>query len=255
MNEERHLEELQRQLAAHLRDPAHVPAPPGIEERRLAVYRELFINNVSGLLAGTFPVLQAILGPQRWPALVRDFYRSHHCRTPLFLEVAREFLDYLAEERAAVPGDPPFLYELAHYEWVELALAIDEQDLAEVPADRDGDLLCAVPVPSPLAWPLAYRYPVHQLSPAFQPTEPPDEPSFYIARRGRDDRVGFLHVNAVTLRLLERLQQDPDLTGAAHLDALADELPQLDRAAVLAGGAAALREFLDAEVVLGTRPH
>jgi hypothetical protein len=254
VNDERHLEDLQCRLAAHLRDPEHVPAPAGIEERRLAVYRELLVNNVSGLLAGTFPVLQAILGPQAWLALARDFYRAHHCHTPLFLEIAREFLDYLAEERVPAGGDPPFLYELAHYEWVELALATDEQDLAKVPADRDGDLLRGVPVPSPLAWPLAYRYPVHRLSPAFRPTEPPAEPSFYVARRGRDDQVGFLHVNAVTLRLLERLQQEPELSGAAHLDALADEIPQLDRDAVLAGGAAALREFLEADVILGTRP-
>jgi hypothetical protein len=63
-----------------------------------------------------------------------------------------------------------------------------------------------------------------------------------------------IQVNAVTLRLVERLQQDPDLTGSAHLEALADELPQLERAAVLSGGEAALREMLEVDVVLGTRP-
>jgi hypothetical protein len=56
------------------------------------------------------------------------------------------------------------------------------------------------------------------------------------------------------LRLVERLQQYPHLTGAAQLDALADELPQLDRATVLDGGAAALHELRAAAVVLGTRP-
>jgi len=75
-----------------------------------------------------------------------------------------------------------------------------------------------------------------------------------VARRDRDDHVGFVHVNAVTLRLVQRLQQEPGLTGAAQLEALADEVPQLDRAAVRAGGAAALREFLDADIVLGTLP-
>ena len=254
MDDERRLDELQRRFAAHLRDPAHVPAPEGIEDRRMAVYRELFFDNIAGLLAGTFPVLHAILGAERWQRLVRDFYRLHRCHTPLFLEIPREFLDYLGDEREATADDPPYLYELAHYEWVELALAIDEQELAAVPAERDGDLLTGVPVLSPLAWPLAYRFPVHRLSPDFQPVEAPDEPSFYVARRGRDDHVGFVHVNAVTLRLVQRLQQEPGLTGAAQLEALADEVPQLDRAAVRAGGAAALREFLDADIVLGTLP-
>jgi hypothetical protein len=254
VSDERSLLALQRGFAAHLRDPANAPAPAGVEERRLAVYRELFFNNVSGLLAGTLPVLHAILGPERWQRLVRDFYRAHRCRTPLFLEIPREFLDYLADERGMVDDDPPFLYELAHYEWVELALAIDERDLATIAADPAGDLLGAVPVLSPLAWPLAYRFPVHRLSPDFQPAGPPADPSFYVARRDRGDRVGVLHVNAVTLRLVERLQQEPGLTGAAQLEALADEVPQLDRAAVLDGGAAALRELRDADAVLGTRP-
>lgn len=254
MTDEKRLLDLQRRFAAHLRDPATAPAPDGIEDRRLQVYRELFFDNVSGLLAGTFPVLHATLGADRWSRLVRDFYRDHHCRTPLFLEIPREFVDYLAEERVARADDPAFLHELAHYEWVELALAVDEQDLATVVADPAGDLLAGVPVLSPLAWPLAYRFPVHRLGPEYQPAEPPAEPSFYIVRRDRRDEVGVIQVNAATLRLVERLQQDPELTGRTHLEALADELPQLERAAVLAGGAAALQEMLAAEVVLGIRP-
>lgn len=254
MRDRESVERLQREFAAHLRDPAQHPAPAGIEDRRLQVYRELFFNNVAGLLAGTFPVLHALLGADRWERLARDFYREHRCHTPLFLEVPREFLEYLDCERGVRAEDPPFLGELAHYEWVELALAIDEQDLAAVAADPAGDLLAGVPVVSPLAWPLAYRFPVHRLGPEFQPAEPPPEPSFYIARRDRDGHVGFLQANAVMLRLVERLQQHPDLTGAAQLDALAGELPQLGREAVLHGGTAALRELRAAEVVLGTRP-
>ena len=45
-------------LAAHIRDPENVAAPAGVEERRLKIYRELFFNNVEGLLAGNFPVLR-----------------------------------------------------------------------------------------------------------------------------------------------------------------------------------------------------
>jgi len=254
MTDERRLEDLQRRFAAHLRDPATAPAPEGIEDRRLQVYRELFFDNISASLAGTFPVLHAILGTERWTRLARDFYRDHRCHTPLFLEIPLEFVGYLGEERGARPDDPPFLYELAHYEWVELALAVDEHELATVAADPSGDLLDGVPVLSPLAWPLAYRFPVHRLGPDHQPADPPDEPSFYIARRDRRDGVGVIQVNAATLRLLERLQQDPELTGRAHLEALADELPQLERQAVLSGGEAALREMLASDVLLGTRP-
>jgi hypothetical protein len=40
-----------------------------------------------------------------------------------------------------------------------------------------------------------------------------------------------------------------------HLEALADELPQLEREAVLSGGEAALREMLESDVLLGTHPE
>ena len=53
-------------FAAHIRDPEHNPAPTGIEDRRMAIYRSLFFNNVSQLLAKTFPVLHQILGAEAW---------------------------------------------------------------------------------------------------------------------------------------------------------------------------------------------
>ena len=119
------LAELQRRFAAHIRDPDRNPAPADVEDRRMKVYRELFFNNVSSLLAGNFPVLRALCDDDAWRALVRDFYSRHRCRTPLFPEVAREFLRYLQDGRAPHQDDPPFLLELAHYEWTELALSLD----------------------------------------------------------------------------------------------------------------------------------
>ncbi len=53
-------------FAAHIRDPETNPAPEGIEDRRMAIYRNLFFNNVSQLLAKTFPVLHKILGADAW---------------------------------------------------------------------------------------------------------------------------------------------------------------------------------------------
>lgn len=247
------LREAQMRFAAHIRDPAGAPAPGDVEDRRMKIYRELFFNNIAGLLGSTFPVLRQILGPDRWAWLVRDFYRDHRCHTPLFLEVSQEFLVYLGEERAPAEDDPPFLFELAHYEWVELALSVDETSLDGLEVDRDGNLLEGVPVLSPLAWPLAYDFPVHLLSPQFQPAEPPAERSFYIACRDRSDKVGFMHVNAVTLRLVEVLRQHPDRTGRAHLAALADELPLVNRATLMKGGAEALQQLWTNDAVLGTR--
>ena len=42
----------QKQFAAHIRDPEHNPAPEGIEDRRMAIYRGLFYRNIEASCAG-----------------------------------------------------------------------------------------------------------------------------------------------------------------------------------------------------------
>ena len=88
---------IQRQydFAAHIRDPEHAPAPPDVEDRRMAIYRELFYNNVEGFLSNTFPVLREIYDDSHWHAMVRDYFSHHQSQTPLFLEIPREFLGWL----------------------------------------------------------------------------------------------------------------------------------------------------------------
>ena len=208
-------------FAAHLRDPAGHPPPEGMPERGLAVYRELVFSNLEGLLAGTFPVLKATLGEEAWPALVRDFLAEHRAATPLFPAVAEELLAYLAEEREARLADPPFLAELAHYEWAELALSLAaEPDRAGI--DPDGDPLAGPPVVSPLAWGLTYRFSVHRIGPDFRPDAAPAEPTHLLVYRDPDEEVGFLAVSAPVLRLLELL--DGAITGAEALERLAGGL-------------------------------
>ena len=87
--------EHQYRFAAHIRDPANNPAPEDVEDRRMAVYRDLFYNNVEGFLSGTFPVLRKLMDDTDWHAMARDFFATHRCHSPLFLEIPREFLNYL----------------------------------------------------------------------------------------------------------------------------------------------------------------
>ena len=245
----------QFEFAAHIRDPEANPAPEGIEDRRMAVYRELFFNNVSQLLAKSFPVLRRILGSERWAALIRAWFVGHRARTPLFLELPRELLHFLEHERPPEPDDPPFMLELAHYEWVELALSIDEREIGAVEADPDGDLLEGRPVLSPLAWPLAYRFPVHRLSPGFQPESPPEEPTWLVVYRDRADRVGFLEINRVTARLLELLSTPQDTpTGRECLERIAAELGHPRPEVVVDAGRTILDDLRSRDVLLGTVP-
>lgn len=75
---------VQYQFAAHIRNPQENAAPEGIEDRRMAIYRDLFFNNVEGFLAGNFPVLKLISSEQYWLRLARDFLINTVAIRPIF---------------------------------------------------------------------------------------------------------------------------------------------------------------------------
>lgn len=245
---------LKTQLAftGHLRDPRR-PPPPGVPDRRLQVYRELVFNNVDGLLSGVFPVLRELLGDEPWQQLVRGFFIDHRSHTPYFPELSREFLNYL--ESADQTVQPLWLRELAHYEWVELAISV--ADPAMPRADVAGDLLTGEPLLSPLAWPLRYQYPVQRIGPDYQPEEPPAQQTFLLVHRDPRDKVHFQEINALTWALLAGLRgEDPQFAGLAGgelLEKLAGLVPQLTVQQVRDGGLQTLEQLREAGVILGVR--
>ncbi|MEZ5449182.1 MAG: putative DNA-binding domain-containing protein [Thiolinea sp.] len=136
--------------AAHLRDPQRVAAPSGMDERRVAAYRELLFNNMQGFIDRGFPVLKSLYPETAWRALIRCFFARHHAHSPYFIDIPQAFVSYLLQEHERQADDPPFLAELAHYEWMELALQTRKAEVNLEGIDRHGSLE-AIPVLSPLA--------------------------------------------------------------------------------------------------------
>lgn len=249
--------ETQYAFAAHLRDPAANPAPEGIEDRRIAIYRDLFYNNVEGLLQTAFPVLYKLLPDEKWHRIARRFYADYQCKTPIFAEVSAEFVKYLQEHRKPEADDPAFLAELAHYEWVEMALSISTAEIDQEGVEKYGDLIEDIPVLSPLAWSLSYSFPVHKIRPDFQPEQPDEQPTLLIVYRDRDDSVGFMEGNAVTSRLVQLIAENADSetprNGHALLQQIAEELQHPQPDAVIAGGVQIFTQLRDKDILSGAR--
>ena len=228
------LREQQFILARHLRDPGRHPPPPGIEERRLKVYRELFYGAIEGLLAGSFPVLRQTLGEPRWHARVRDFYANYRSPTPLFTQVAEAFIDYLQ----GIQADTPWQLELAHYEWVEAQLYLS--DAEDPPHDPQGDLLQGEPLLSCTARVLAYQWPVERIGPDFQPEQAPELPTLLMVYRDASLQVRFSRLAPMAYRLLAQVNG----SGRERLQALGADHQQ---------GLALLESLRGLGVVIGTR--
>ena len=246
------LKEIQFAFAAHLRDPENKPAPEGIEDRRMGIYRDLIYNNIEGFLSKGFPVIRSIYTDENWHRMVRDFFSQHKSQSPYFLEISQEFLAYLQNEREAQPEDPAGLLELAHYEWVELALNVSEENNDLEGIDANGDLLTGHPVFSPLAWSLAYSFPVHKMAADYLPKQTPEQPSYLVVYRNRNDEVKFMEINPVTARLFDLLDNDRCMTGRQALEQIVLEMNHPNPEVVINGGLSTLQELQSNGVILGT---
>lgn len=238
---------LQAQFAAHIRNPDQAPAPAGIEDRRLKIYRELFFNTVESAIASAFPVLRKLTDAARWQALVRAFYHQHAAQTPLFHQLAKEFLDWYSEAAEAL-GEPLFAHELAHYEWVELALSLEQGRVPALLTAAD-DLLQTPLVKSPLAWPLVYAFDVQRIAPDYQPTEAPANPTCIVVYRDAEDAVRFLAINPITARLLALLDEQAGSTGEQVLLQIAAELQHPEPTVVVEQGRALLAMLAERQIL------
>lgn len=252
MSEQPRFKQSQYEFAAHIRNPELNPKPADVEQRRMDIYSELFFNNIEDFLSNTYPVLKAITPEEDWQAMMRDYFSKHHSHTPLFPEMPREFLKYLETERDT-KNDPPFIKELAHYEWVELALLTSDsdQDINWDYINKDGNLLNGKPVMSPLAWPLTYRYPVQKISPDFQPEEPAEHPVYLLVYRNSEDDVHFMELNPVTALLVQLLNEDNGLTTHQMLNVIAEQLNHPNPEIVISGGVQIIQDLKDRNIILG----
>lgn len=234
----------QHDFGRHLRDPREAVRPAGMPPRPAAIYAELLFNNLTGFLDACFPVTRAVLGEQRWRRLHRAFLREARCHTPYFREIPREFLEWLPHD-----SGPRWLKELAHYEWVELAL--DVMDVATPAHHPQGDLLECIPVLAPALLTLAYDWPVHLIGPQYRPRK--SRPTHLLAYRDGEDTVQFVELNPVSARLVDLLLEG-NRSGRVVCTAIAEELGHAAPQAVIDHGAALLAELYAAGAILGGRP-
>lgn len=244
---------VQRAFTRHLRDPSTHAAPDGIEERRIQIYRDLIYNNIQDFLANSFPVIRKLLDDRQWHDLMRDYVASHLAQTPLFPRMPQEFLRYLEEGKDRIPTIHPWLAELAHYEWLEISIALDTREVETDNINAAGDLMNDIPVMNPVAVPAAYHWPVHRISPDFQPGERPDTMTYLLVYRKAEYEIGFMELNPLSARLVEKLLDNNGNSGKTLLLEIGEEIQHPDQDVILSGGLEILETLREKSVLLGTR--
>lgn len=193
---------------------------PGIETRRVDIYKELFFNNIEGFCSTAFPITKKVIGNKRWLKIVRQFFIEVECETPHFIEISQSFLAFLINQKQLIV-DHPFISELAHYEWTELDLAVKFEDTNNTFVNQVTQLTPLVL--SNVCMPLLYNFPVHTISDNNHEHISP-QLTGVIVYRDAEYNVKFMLVDQLTIFLLQKIIQQPGIT----LPHLAEQLTKLN---------------------------
>ncbi|WP_024605328.1 MULTISPECIES: HvfC family RiPP maturation protein [unclassified Pseudoalteromonas] len=241
--------EIQNEFMAHIREPQKNKKPSGIEDRRMAIYRDLFFNNIEGFISSGFPVLKTLYTQKQWQALVRQFFSEYDCHSPYFLDIAGEFINYLSSDYKMKKYDPVFMLELAHYEWVELDVSIAHEDEHEQKLQTTALTSSALHL-SKTARNLSYQFPVQNISNRFKPKEPSPQPNYYVVYRDEDDDVQFLATNAMTALLLSIIEASDGATFDDVCQQVFAHAPQFNAEQIAQGALVTLNAMVERGVIV-----
>lgn len=237
----------QKAFAEYLRNPDRAPMPTDMNPDRAQLYKNLYFNNIEELLSRTLPLTREHLDEKTWHAIVREFFGSYPHVTPYFMDIAGEFVQFLSGPRDVHPSEPAYVLELAHYEWVELALSVDNTPEPEE-IDPAKSLLDGIPILVPASAVLAYEYPVHRLTPSSPP-----EPTFLLLYRDSADEMQFVELAPAAAQLLESAKNNSELSGEALIRQVAITFGQSEDESFLAAARQSLQDMHDRGVIPGAK--
>jgi uncharacterized protein len=233
-------------FTAHIRNPHANKKPAGVVDARMAVYREIVFTNLLNSVSTCFPVCRQILGNTAWEILVRQFFAQYQATTPLFREIPQQLVQFMHSNNK----NPLFIKQLAHYEWVELAVA--SLPTATQKLSKTTNLMQEVPIFAPHML-LEYDFAVHQISKKNQPKANPklSEKTYLLVYRNADFVVKFIELNAMTFQLLNIIEQN-NMPAEPALMRLAEHVPQLAPEIVLKFGAETLQDLANQSAIIGS---
>jgi uncharacterized protein len=245
-------QQYQIQFAANIRNPKDSPKPDHVATRRMRVYQQIVFANIESALSNCFPVAKSVIGKRLWQRLIRGFFVHHQSHSPLFRQIPEEFLAYLQQTPNWIdsPALPVYFNSLAHYEWVELAVASSESSIDIATVKQQGDLMEGRVILTPTLKLLSYDYPVHQISPKNKPKQASPAPIYLAVYRDMADEVRFVEINQVTYTLLDKLAAKA-LSGRAVLTQMADEMA-FPAEKLLTFGLPILQDLHQQQLILGT---
>ncbi|MES2205187.1 MAG: putative DNA-binding domain-containing protein [Pseudomonadota bacterium] len=173
------------------------------KKHRLAVYRELIRNNIESFLIPVFPIARTLISEAMWEEWVAEFLQSPYRTSPLFRNIAENFLVMLAN--FPVSRLSPALLQLMRWEWIEMAVAINS---AKILRSINGQTL------NPSLRIELFDYPVHMI--AREGKLLPAQSTVLLAWRDCENNVEAICPDETMLQLILHLASCEEDEQQAH---------------------------------------
>ena len=178
----------------------------------------------------------------------REEFPGHPSQRLAFFPTDTRRVYPIPSDPDAIPQTyPPFLLELAHYEWVELVLSVSNRAPDWEAIAPGGSLLLNRPALNPVLANLSYRWPVHRIGP---PADIEPAETYLLVFRDQSGDVQFTEINAYTSRLVSLLESG-EYSGQAALEIVAAESRHPMPEVVIKAGLEAMRDLQTRGVLLG----
>lgn len=196
--------------------------------KRIGLYHDLVVANLDSVISPCFPVLKSILPDHLWRMLIVDFLSTKRATTPLFYKLPRVFVGFLKEKTLLAY---PFAYELAHYEWIELEVELQECPLHEIQGDLDYPINLFYFERSNWARILSYQYDVHSIGREYLPLE--QKPTYLIVY-AKKQQVKFIKISEISYTLLNYMLNE-QISAYQVIEQLQQTQANIDKAFLSAG--------------------
>ncbi len=92
------------------------------DKEKIAVYRDLVVNNIKNVLIQAYPITYATLKDGYFDKIVNEFISLHFFETPFLWKMPEEFIDFVAQSKYGEKYNIPFLDDLLLFEWTEIEI-------------------------------------------------------------------------------------------------------------------------------------
>ena len=233
-------------LARHLRDPLTVPTPAGVDPQEATVCTQDMVRHVCNVLAPAFPLTQVLLGDDIWEHSVRLFLKNAPNHAPWASTTQRAFADHVCDS-PDLQNLPAWLQDLAHFEWLQSAVATTPVQWPVF--DVDADVMQHAVVLNPTHVEAAYEWPVHSIDTEHKPD---DMQSVYVSvLRDLDDVLHVFESSMFRSQLLDLLREGQ--TGKQVFEVLARWLSHPEPDALVQEGRGVMAQLQREGIVLGVR--